>query len=382
MKKYLITYFICLLFFLILFFPFLIYLYQVGESQDLLSVVKKQKNNSKKIIYGSNLHHDHRQYKKILLNESNPRIIALGSSRVLQFRQYMFTDEFINMGKGMNTINDGLDLASEINAKNIDLILLGIDFWMFIKSEVKHHDYLVKPKLNSYTPTLNDVSLLMKWMINGKVSFNDFHNTLMNGSHHIGISGGQGNGFGPDGSYYYTREISGQANNDIAFKNTSQRIKSGKNQFKYSDEISILKFNKFLKLITLLKKGNKKLILFFPPLAEPIYKQMNKMEKEYLYILKLKLKLKENEIKYYDFSSASKLDSNVGEFIDGFHGGEVTSLRILRQIMQDNIELSKFVNIKIINENIKNYSGRAFVPDEEITNLKEIDFLKVGVSKD
>ncbi len=73
--------------------------------------------------------------------------------------------------------------------------------------------------------------------------------------------------------------------------------------------------------------------------------------------------------------------SNDCEFIDGFHGGEVTYARILRAMADRWPALLSYVNMERLNAAIRDWQGHALVPDERLTNLPETDFMRFGCSK-
>jgi len=110
----------------------IIYLSRLGEFMNLDRIVNQQINNENTVLYGTAVHVNTMNYKRMLLRESNPKVIALGSSRVMQFRQNMFKVEFVNMGGGMNSISEGLILLPDIIAKAPALVILGIDVMMII----------------------------------------------------------------------------------------------------------------------------------------------------------------------------------------------------------------------------------------------------------
>ena len=63
-----------------------------------------------------------------------------------------------------------------------------------------------------------------------------------------------------------------------------------------------------------------------------------------------------DEFKYefYDFSSASSCASNDNEMLDGFHGGEVTYLRILIKMLETNSGLSGIMNKSQLEDDLQN----------------------------
>ena len=70
------------------------------ENNSYSDIVKRQiKNDS---IYGTSLNQNTFSYKLELIKNVAPKIIALGSSRIMQFRKEDFNTSFINAGGAMN----------------------------------------------------------------------------------------------------------------------------------------------------------------------------------------------------------------------------------------------------------------------------------------
>jgi hypothetical protein len=380
MKKYLYYYllFTCLL--VVIPADCILFLYRLGEYESIDSVIEKQKNE--KVIYGTSIHSNTDMYKMALLTDYKPNIISLGSSRVMQFRQHMFLDSFVNLGGLVNSINQGLYWASDIAAGKPKIILFGVDVWWFNEY---FHNPLSKykgKKYQNYYPKSGDVVSVLRWLITGKISFQEMLNMTSTASADIGLSGYFKDGFGPDGSYYYTRLITGQKEpHDKKFGDTFQRIENGNNRFKYSSKAHKQHIDNFILLIRALEESGSDIIIFFPPFANAVNARLNEKDGKYDYIRDVKYKLIEKGIKYYDYTNAVLIGSSDCEFIDGFHGGEVTYMRILADISKTEPSLADLVDSKVIHSSITKHKGHVFIPDMEIINRDEVDFLGIGCKK-
>ena len=138
----------------------ILYLYRSGEYLGLDEIIASQQESNSKVLYGTALHANTRQYKKELLAKTQPKVIALGSSRVMQFRQHMFSGEFLNLGGGMESIHDGIKLIPDIIKRKPELIILGLDIWWF-------NDRFQSPEMQS-----------------SEISFNQFGMKLCTGHFH------------------------------------------------------------------------------------------------------------------------------------------------------------------------------------------------------
>jgi hypothetical protein len=382
MKNFLKYYFSLFFTLLVLVSSPVLFLSQVGEYENLNTVIERQKQQTGKTIYGTGLHSNFHIYKKLLLSASEPKVVVLGSSRVMQFRQHMFSEDFINLGGAMNSINQGIDIAPDIIEKKVDVVILGIDAWWFNEYVQNPSNKNKNNERRSYPPTLVDVYTVIKWMANDKLSLTEMLRATINGTSDIGVRGQYKDGFGPDGSHYYTRRITGRKEHeDIYFEDTLQRIRDGNRKFQYSSEAHQQHIANFTHLIKQFERSGINVIILFPPFAEAVNNHFNVMKEQYGYIRDIKSKLNGENIKYYDYTDATSIGSNDCEFIDGFHGGEVTYMRILFDIMQNDVTLDGLIESESLINLVDKYAGRAFVPDKEITSNDEVDFLGLGCKK-
>lgn len=363
------------------------YLYIVGEYLTLHEVAQKQIiSTNNKIIYGSALHGDTFNYKRHLVNLVRPDIVALGSSRVMQFREYMFSTSALSLGGAMNSIIEGNEFVSSILIPvKAKVVIIGADIWWFndcFQNPKKIESHNSNDSSNA-SPKIRDAWTVTKWLFDEKITIKKIAKVFFEkNSDDIGVAGQEKDGFGPDGSYYYTRLITGQkVHEDKKFNNTYTRIKNGNSRFQYASLANNQHIENFIKLVDKLEKSGIHTIVFFPPFASAVNSRMNSLNGKYDYIDDIKNKLRKYKLKYYDYTDATAIGSGDCEFIDGFHGGEITYMRILKDISQYDPVLYKNINYKLINELIEENEGRAFVFDNEITTNNEVDFLELGCKK-
>ena len=381
--KYLKQYFLFLCISSIFFGIPIWYLQSVGEYMTLNEIVEKQKHSFRKLIYGTVLHNDMHSYKKLLLKNNQAKIIALGSSRIMQFRQHMFVKKFINLGGAMGSINEGISLIKDITDSKPDIVLIAVDVWWFNDNFQRPESEYKEPKCDKKSINLRDPLNVFKWLYYDKITLKSIFNAIIGSSGgDIGVSGQEKVGFGPDGSYYYTTSITGKKDHsDKQFINTFQRIIDGNRRFQYSSSANNQHINNFLQLVRTLEENAIKVIIFFPPFSKAVSDRINEMGKNYQYISDIKVKFHQNNLSFYDYTDPSVIDSFDCEFMDGFHGGEVTYARILRDLSRKVAFLNDFADQALLSEYINKYEGKAFIPDEEITDNIEIDFLGLGCKK-
>lgn len=384
--RYILFFIICVCIFSSFYLPYLLFLKKTGEYKSAKEIVNIQLlglKNHQKIVYGSGIHGVNYYYKKALLDQIQPKIVALGSSRVMQFRQKMFSTSFINMGGSMNSINAGLRIYKDILKLKPQLIILGVDVWWF-NEKFQKTNYKETFAAQQYKPQSGDFENVKNWLQEGKLSYKDLFAGIFNFSiHGLGVAGFiENDGFAADGSYYYTSIITGKKkHHDIGFSDTLMRISKGERRFEYNQTISEEHYNNLKFLLDEFKKNNIELILFFPPLAETVGIKMNEFGTRYAYINQLKTKLSKDKYKYFDYTDPQKIGSSDCEFIDGFHGGDVTYARILLTLAKQSKKLANLLNLNYLNKAVQLYKGAAFIPDQQISLKKEVDFLALGCKK-
>ena len=129
-KKFVLSYFVILLIFGLLLAGIFYYLSRIFEHNSFESIVKRQLEHNS--IYGTALNENVFAYKLELVKQTKPKVIALGSSRVLQFREEFFTHSFISAGNAMNTLKEGrLFLEEVLKFYKPDIVILGLGVWWF-----------------------------------------------------------------------------------------------------------------------------------------------------------------------------------------------------------------------------------------------------------
>ena len=111
-------------------------------------------------------------------------------------------------------------------------------------------------------------------------------------------------------------------------------------------------------IIKFTKDNNIELILFIPPLANEVVERMDNLGDKYNFITEFRNLIKNSKIENYDFHDMRDYYKNSCEFVDGFHGGDVTYQRILKKMYDENSILSKYLNIESIKKSIDENVGK------------------------
>jgi len=393
MKKYL---YFCGVFFIMImvvpaafsFIPIL-YAYSTGEYLSVKDVANKQLSSRKKIIYGQALLDSTRNYKLHMLKKTNPKIIVFGDSRVMQFKSYMFTKKFYNMGGVMQQIDEGLAIAPKIIEEKPDLVIIGANIRWFNRHPDEKSIFIHDERLPGFHS--KDIVKIFTWVINGDLSFKEMYHQIVHEDDHIGIRGIKGDGFAPDGSYYQTRIITGEKPPN---KPLERVVIHGNGRFNmpsgYTSYVALTKIqlspkdqqiNKFIKLIEIFKSNNIKVIVFFPPYSPYVNTSMTELKDKYSWVEKLMEKLQTKKVDFINLNNASSINSNSCEFVDGGHGGEITYMRILIKFIEHYSYLHNFIDKGKLKKLIDKNSGLVQIFDSDITSKPEIDFLGIGCIK-
>jgi hypothetical protein len=367
--------------------PLAIFIYSSEETMSLDKVKEEQLNSETEKLYGTALHNNTVNYKRHMLNSTESKIIALGSSRILQFRANMFLDSFYNAGRVMGSINAGSLVIKDIIKQNPEIVFINVDPWWFNENYQKSSASIddVNSSFDpsdSYPIKITHIKDVAKWLFSKKLTFDDLYNTIFYRQPNIGISASKGDGYGADGAYYNTRQITGQSPPESElFDNEIQRIKNNKGNLKYGSSASDRHIDNFTSLVEKISSSGVKVVVFFPPFALKLHELFQAKEGDYKYMDDIKEKLTKRGVEYFDFSDPRVIGSDTCEFFDGTHGGEITYARILLDLANKRRDIQKYINIKYLKSIVKKYQGSTFVPNAEITTLPEIDFLEIGCQK-
>ncbi len=192
-------------------------------------------------------------------------------------------------------------------------------------------------------------------------------------------------GFYRDGSFYYLGRVAGQTYIGALrrFSNHLQEIRTGTWVFKPDQAIKPERWADFVSLLKLAQQENIHLITFLPPLPAQILEVISGLPDRYAYMDQLRAKLAAGQQTSLRFFGPAPFWSSDCEFLDGIHGGEITSLRLLREMGKDPASgLGPYLRHDEIDACIRQYQGKAMVPPAFYPQQgPEVDFLDLGCKK-
>lgn len=367
-----------------------LFLYGAGELYDAPTIARRQQQTG--AMYGTAVHRNIYSYKLSLLAERKPEVVVIGSSRVLTFRQRYFRKPFVNLGLTVGYPSEVLHLAKDmVEIWRPKLVILGIDFWWGSDRFIHAFTFNDRQVLGGdLTPRA--ILAPANWLLDGKILWPQYLEIIKSGP--PVRSGGRdmygvqaitiGKGFGPDGSHYYSGTIFGRrAPEDPGFRDTLGRISSGTSQFRHAGAMLDSRVAELREAIAYFKENGIEVITFLPPLAPRVLDEIQRQGSLYGYLEPFRSAVSDVAPQHFDFLDSRVLDSGECEFVDGFHGGEITTARILAR-MADNTEtsLSTYVDRAQISADIERYTGHAQADQRyRLSGEREIDFLGLGCKK-
>ena len=289
-------------------------------------------------------------------NINNVEILAIGASRVLQFKREFFAQSFFNLGYLAETPNQIRELIQDKNIKN-KMIIISLDQFEFnLNRKDKSVKHFEKPRKITFLNTfLNNYRIkeILKFNIYPKFDLINSKILKIGAGAHLAMEG-----IISDGSYYYGKHYQGILSNnksllkdDYEFQNTVDRIKNGNERFEYGliCDDSILKDVE--KLILTNKSKRNKVIYFFPPFAPKIQKLLKKYK--YNYIVDATNKIRNLMCKYNElFFDFTFYNSNDNQYIDGFHGGSKLYYQLIKEMGIEHKDITFINNFELISDSI------------------------------
>ncbi|MDE0836364.1 MAG: hypothetical protein OSA84_08450 [Akkermansiaceae bacterium] len=369
MKRFIIRFGLFCLPLAVLFLPVIYHLEKYRELDSVASMATGSRTNGSVIglAYTDPMH----LVKHAVIGELQPRIIALGSSRVLAFRSLYFDDEegFYNCGRSVGKIQDFRAFLGSYPGEKPRLILLGLDQDFFggdagdADSSPRNYEEVG----SSYG------SRLVK---GAKAFFETFKNDgLVTGEVMPGAESFFGRnaridfeGYRPDGTYLYGRTF--RVQDDYLFTSTMTRIEKGKGRFDSAEKINHGAVHELRRFVELCAAEGIHVVAFLPPYAARVYDRLLEQRESYPHVFTLHNELlpifEKRGFKLFDFSDLRSVGSSDFETYDGFHASETAYLRITEIMAESDDKLGGEVNYYTIRDLLAApYSARQLVEEIE-----------------
>ncbi|MCQ2518987.1 MAG: hypothetical protein MJ107_00505 [Lachnospiraceae bacterium] len=363
MKKFIYHILIVFLPILLIVSIFILRVEKTGELSKVENCVKIQRENATSLL-GMAYNENKPYYKLLNANYYKSDVIALGTSRVMQFKDYFFTKSFYNCGGAVSGNFDEYKNFLMNLDYNPEIIILGIDNSCFNDSWMSWQPDYSKYKSIPASTRSKDVLLkaIFEDLKNKKWNFDDLSNYPEN----IGVSGKvKDSGFMNDGSYYYGDIYRSPENKpDSEFKETIGRIADGRNGFEYGNDICESALIQLRELLEYCRQNNIYVIGFSTPYAPAIYDILISTGK-YDYLNNIGTDCShifdEYDFEYYDFINGSLPNVTNDYYIDGLHGSEIVYGKIIVAMSEAGSLIGNCADTEYINSIIDNrYNNLCF----------------------
>lgn len=323
-----------------------------------------------------------------VISELNPDIIVLGSSRSFHMRDYAFTRSFFSLGGGLR--HSGIVDPAMFEQQRQFLremahpkyLFLFLDYWWFMEGpssapsaagsvatkEAIPGRTLIDPGASAHLfKALTLPTTLLKTSTLEPRRYLDVLAGREGGDHgglkRIGYGAVISNtGFGSDGSYYYlwlrNTDFPGRNCNHLGDIAAKQLLPHG--AYRPGQKISSTNVGAVQDMIRHLERDGTKVIPILPPIAPSIIAHYD-LDPRYQYIHEWRATMKSAIPGVWDFHDPRTFGSGECEFIDDIHGGDVTYLRILELIGEQDPSIRPILQMDRISELIRDFQGRQFV---------------------
>lgn len=333
-----------------------------GELSSLDSVVRRQVHETRTVLFGEAYEDRKAALKYAHRLAGTPPVVALGNSRVMQFRSGFFVrpSYFYNAGGLAGHIPDFRAWFAKIPADHQPAILLiGLEHsyfnanWHAYDGDNRAAEAEIAELLAPVSPfdrfeqhwrnALLDVR-------NGKVSLPRLADRSQR-ENRIGLNAiMNGNGFRNDGSYRYGQILANPANSNLAdfqFRESLQRIEKGSGRFAHGQKANEPAVAELAKFLALCQQRGIHVIGFLPPYAPTIYDALKRPQTSYLFTLESILRplFDRHGFSFADFSDPRVVGSSDQEMLDGNHGSEKTYLRLLLEMGARDAQLLRYLDL-------------------------------------
>lgn len=368
MKRFLHRFFIFIIPFLcmgIAAVPFVYIGFEIGEINSFDRLIENQRAD-KSIYIGMGYNEQTGYYKLQNANYYQADVLALGTSRVMQFRADYFSGSFYNCGGAVAENYDEYLNFLENLAYKPKVVIVGLDAWVF--NDAWNHSCHVFDKYMPVMPVeRNKISVL--WSIAEDFADHKWDwNAIQNYAGNYGFNGRVKNaGFRWDGSYYYGdiyREL--DTKNAANFQDTFERIDGGTSRFEWGEHADHETYEYLAEFLKYCKDNGIEAVGFATPFAPSVYHKMIESG-NYGYLAEISPRCRElfdeYGYMYFDYMDSTVLELDDTYYIDGFHGSEVAYANIMSDMVDKGSSLKEYIDENKLNELFANCNSSLLLYD-------------------
>jgi hypothetical protein len=344
------------------------------------------RQESQNVLFGSALFFRPVPYKLALYRQRKPDVAIVGSSRAIEFVRHGFTTSMVNMGSMRDMAQIRSLLQSMFAVHRPKLVILTVDFWWFNPARSEEAVDLQPDTVGPLS--LAQLAEPFQWIAQGKVGAGDFlAGALSPGFEPTGIGAAaiyDHAGYDRDGAYDYGGILRGrEPHNDRHFEHTLKRIAETHehNKFNVHTPLDPGQWEELVDIVRMIEAQGSELILVLPPVSKTVADALTANGAPIL-LDQMNERLAGIGHPVFNFHDPARLGSSECEFIDGFHGGRVTYLRMLQAIVRsEQTGLGNYVDTGEIDRLIADNVGHAMLKENIRPGEPETDFLELGCKK-
>ncbi len=330
--------------------------YLVGEFKNLEYLIEKQ-DRDHSVLVGWGYNEQTPYYKLLGANYYQADVIALGTSRAMQFKGVYFKSSFYNIGGGCSGNYDEYKNFLQNLNYTPKIMLLDLDAWVFnagwnwVCEDYSEFKEIKRKNRNIFSMT----KTIVQDYVNGKWDFDD----LALYANNEGFNGKvKDTGFMYDGSYYYGFLYRyPEESTDYQFVNTLSRIEEARDYFEYGEHVDQNTLEQLESLLQYCQKNEIYVIGYLAPFAPRVYKTMAESG-NYGYLEEISPACRELFEKYgfayFDYGNGAELGVTDAYFVDGFHGSDVVYGLMVEDMIKSDETLASCINDEKLEELLAN----------------------------
>jgi hypothetical protein len=349
--------------------------WRAGDSWPVEQAFVVQYRNTDETLYGRGyFSQQFGLYKLAGINHKRPLILTVGSSRVMQIRNFLFApleEHFYNAGGMLQNAFDLKWLANAFEKRNLPIpkvIIVGIDPWWLRANRGLRTWLTDEDEAFSFVGHLEAMRGIGKhWGIGDLIdsltlpSKSPYFNYPAIGS----VASKHGNGFRKDGSRQYSPKILLDYLKNPRYVDREdppvvERIHRLSNQFTVPVILDNKRVQVILKSLLMMQKAGIEVYAFMPPFSSRVFKALDESVElrnwwQY-YKNDFPNLLKKHGIKVIPVAQPAFLGLSDSYMIDGFHSSEVYMAYVIKTVIENANSSSylKKVDIESLSHRIKN----------------------------
>jgi hypothetical protein len=366
-----------------------LFLWRAWEASDVATIAARQRETGG--LYGSALHSAYFQYKFALYDQAPPEVVALGSSRAMQFRAEMFRRPFLNLGGLMENPREGALVADALLARERRprVALLTADFWWFNPDMPERRAFPEHAERG--VPLSSDALLLpFRWLADGRLPARLYARTLLAGlpadadfptAYGVRAETTRA-GFTPDGAWNYWNLAYGFTPGDEGFAAGLGQIRRGSENYRHSRRFDAARWDEFVALVRRLNGAGIRVLVLDPPFAPAARAQIRAQAGDFAHLAEFRRRLATLTVPVVDAFDDNRIAPSNCEFLDLHHAGDVVAARLLLAASQ---QAFTGLNLVVDSARLAEMAApaeRALARSRWGGGRREVDFLNLGCAKD